>query len=67
MSKPSLVDPKYFEKVVEKTPTILPKKVNLNVILLIIFVLFTAFFLYNCKYGYFKTENYVEPYSLSQF
>jgi hypothetical protein len=31
------------------------KKWNLNKILFISFVLFTIFFLYNCKYGIFKS------------
>ena len=38
-----------------KVPTI---KWNLNKIVLILFTLFTIFFLYNCKYGIFKINNY---------
>jgi hypothetical protein len=33
------------------------KKWSLNKIVLIAFVLFTIFFLYNCKYGIFKWNN----------
>ena len=33
------------------------KKWSLNKIVLILFVLFTIFFLYNCKYGIFKWNN----------
>ena len=33
------------------------KKWSLNKIVLTIFVLFTIFFLYNCKYGIFKWNN----------
>ena len=37
------------------SPTL--KKWSLNKIVLIAFVLFTIFFLYNCKYGIFKWNN----------
>jgi hypothetical protein len=38
---------------------------NLNLILLIVFVVFLIFFLYNCKYGFFKSvEDEPAPYSL---
>ena len=44
-----------------------PKKLvkwNLNTILLILFVCFTAFFLYNCKYGMFRSiDQDVYPFS----
>jgi hypothetical protein len=42
------------------------KKWNLNKILFISFVLFTIFFLYNCRYGIFKsTETHnVYPFSV---
>jgi len=33
------------------------KKWNLNKILLISFLIFSIFFLYNCKYGIFKSNN----------
>ena len=40
-------------------------KWNLNKILLILFVLFLIFFLYNCKYGMFRSmESEPIPYSL---
>ena len=56
MSEPKLVDLSKFKlnnKVINK---IVPKKkINLNKILLICFTLFTFFFLYNCKYGIFKS------------
>jgi hypothetical protein len=48
-----LVNPEYF------TRPLVPKKIkwwNINIILLITFVVFMVFFLYNCKYGYFKLE-----------
>jgi len=46
-----------------KIPVHLPsKKINLNGILLILFILFTVFFLYNCKYSTFSEEPV--PYSL---
>lgn len=38
------------------------KKWNLNKILFISFVLFTIFFLYNCKYGIFKNSDQQEIY-----
>ena len=39
-------------------------KWNLNIILLLFFVLFGAFFLYNCKYGFFKIVD-IEPYAFN--
>ena len=30
-------------------------KWNLNIILIVLFIVFSIFFLYNCKYGIFKT------------
>jgi len=41
-----------------------PTKWNLNGILLIFFILFGIFFLYNCKYGMFKTID-IEPYAFN--
>jgi hypothetical protein len=51
---PSLVNPQNFKVEIPKGP---PVKWNLNVILIIFFILFLAFFLYNCKYGCFKIES----------
>ena len=55
---PKLVDvSKYpnFKVIPEKPGFFSPKvKWNLNKILLTGFVVFTVFFLYNCKYGIFK-------------
>ena len=42
---------------VVKIPEVPNKKFNLNLILLVGFVLFLIFFLYNCKYGCFKIDN----------
>ena len=61
-----LVDLSKFSNV----PTIVPKvliKWNLNKIVLIVFTLFTIFFLYNCKYGIFKInrQNAVNNYPLA--
>ena len=52
-----------------KPPIILkfPKnnKFSLNKILLILFTIFTIFFLYNCKYGIFKNdESKIIPFNL---
>jgi len=61
---PKLVNLENF--VVPEIITTTPKKWNLNKILLILFVLFMIFFLYNCKYGMFKTmEDIPEPYILN--
>ena len=63
---PSLVNSKKFPNVVKKV--INSKKTNswyLNIFLIIGFVLFIAFFLYNCKYGCFKVDSQEPlPYSL---
>ena len=48
---PSLVNPVNKVKTIE-----IPIKWNLNIILIIGFILFLAFFLYNCKYGCFKID-----------
>ena len=50
---PSLVNPVNF-KISKEVPIKVPVKWNLNIILIISFILFLAFFLYNCKYGCFK-------------
>lgn len=42
------------------SPAIKNKLLNINTIILFIFVIFSVFFLYNCKYGIFKVE-YSEP------
>ena len=76
---PRLVNPENFKNIIEKISkpvktesfaeikleNIKPVKWNLNKILLILFALFTVFFLYNCKYGMFKcVSNEPMPYSL---
>ena len=57
---PRLVDlSKYNNIFVERQPNINPfklKKFNLNKILLIGFILFSIFFLYNCRYGIFRYD-----------
>ena len=66
---PKLVNPKYF-KVPHESVQIIPeiKRSNswyLNVFLIIIFLIILVFFLYNCKYGMFKSmENEPLPYSI---
>jgi hypothetical protein len=57
-----LVNPEHLKKI-EIKPT---KKIkfNLNIILLVLFTLFSIFFLYNCKRGNFSQENEPAPYSL---
>jgi hypothetical protein len=42
-------------------------KWNLNIILLILFVLFLIFFLYNCKYGMFRSMENENLYPLAAF
>ena len=56
---PSLVNPQNFSKKIKtvELPTQKSVKWNLNVILIIFFILFLAFFLYNCKYGCFKIDS----------
>jgi uncharacterized integral membrane protein len=63
---PSLVNPDNFNKVNVITPSTKSNiKWNLNKILLILFVLFLIFFLYNCKYGMFRhMEDEPTPFSL---
>ena len=41
-----------------------PKKWNLNIILLVGFIVFLIFFLYNCKYGFFQKLD-IEPYAFN--
>jgi hypothetical protein len=50
---PKLVDLTKFNIPLPKT-SLTKKKWNLNKILLLGFLIFTVFFLYNCKYGIFK-------------
>ena len=58
MSEPKLVDLTKFKNVNVNgnVISIVKKKWNLNKILLIGFTIFTIFFLYNCKYGFFKSN-----------
>ena len=61
---PKLVNAENF--VLPEVTVNTPKKWNLNKILLILFVLFMIFFLYNCKYGMFRSmEDVPEPYLLN--
>jgi hypothetical protein len=73
---PKLVNPENFVSVIKKVKPVpvvpgsatVPVKVkwNLNKILLVLFVLFMIFFLYNCKYGMFKSIGTEPiPYSLA--
>ena len=58
MGVPNLVNPNNFDAVVPLLNTKELKIKNskrLNIIVLVGFVLFTIFFLYNCKYGIFKS------------
>jgi hypothetical protein len=63
---PSLVNPQNFKvEIPKEIPKGPPVKWNLNLVLIICFILFLAFFLYNCKYGCFKVESQEPlPYSL---
>ena len=60
---PKLVDlSKYNNIFGQKQPNVnsfvtTVKKLNLNKILLIGFILFSIFFLYNCRYGIFRYNN----------
>jgi len=57
-SIPQLVDLSKFKSKVLKTEQVLKKKKwNINKILLVGFLLFTIFFLYNCKYGIFRIKD----------
>ena len=49
--KPMLVD---LSKIPVQNIVKVPIKWNLNKIVLLLFTIFTIFFLYNCKYGIFK-------------
>jgi len=64
---PKLVDLSKFSNFSKINKVVINKKWNLNKILLISFFIFTFFFLYNCKYGIFKstTTNYPLSYKLS--
>ena len=69
LKKPNLVNPVNFEiKVPKKVPEISKetRSMYVNIGLFVMFLLFLAFFLYNCKYGCFKVEDSEPlPYSLS--
>jgi len=61
---PKLVDLSKFNIPIPKSS--LPKKKwNLNKILLFGFLIFSVFFLYNCKYGIFKSKDYISPIAYS--
>ena len=47
-----------------KLPNLPDVKWNLNWILILFFILFGIFFLYNCKYGMFKAID-IEPYAFN--
>ena len=38
------------------SPVVKDVLLNINTIIFIIFIIFVAFFLYNCKYGIFKSD-----------
>ena len=65
---PKLVDISKYPnlKIIPEKPSFFSarKKWNLNKILLSGFILFTIFFLYNCKYGFFKVN--VSPVAYTQ-
>jgi hypothetical protein len=71
---PKLVNPENFKnplpkvevpEIVQKVQKVTNAKWNLNKILLIGFLIFMLFFLYNCKYGMFKcVSSEPIPYSL---
>jgi hypothetical protein len=56
--------PKIKEPIKLTNPIKENTKWNLNIIILICFILFLIFFLYNCKYGMFKSM-YIEPYAFN--
>jgi ABC-type uncharacterized transport system permease subunit len=68
LQSPKLVNPKNFKISIPKEVPEIIKKSNswyLNVFLIILFLIFTLFFLYNCKFGMFKTiGDEPMPYSL---
>ena len=54
---PRLVNLSMFkDKMMHAQEVMKNKKWNLNKILLIFFVIFTIFFLYNCRYGIFRPK-----------
>ena len=61
LTLPKLTNPGYFKPKIEITKI----KFSLNKIILILFTIFTIFFLYNCKYGIFKNdESKIIPFNL---
>ena len=58
--KPSLSVPPVTPPAVKQVTV----KWNLNGILIVGFIVFLIFFLYNCKYGFFQTTD-LEPYAFS--
>lgn len=62
---PVLVNPENFKSVKIKIDSFKENSKKLNLFLGIGFVLFTIFFLWNCKYGIFKgQQESPEPYSV---
>ena len=53
LTLPKLTKPNYFKPKIEVK---LKKKISLNIYLFFLFLLFTIFFLYNCKHGIFKSD-----------
>ena len=51
VKQPKLTETKIPIQILEPTTF----KWDLNIILIVLFIVFTIFFLYNCKYGIFKT------------
>lgn len=57
--------PEIAKKIIQPLTKVV--KWNLNNILIILFVLFTVFFLYNCKYGMFRSiDQDVYPFSITK-
>jgi hypothetical protein len=65
MNLESLEIPKLTNYKPKQEIILIKSKLNLNKILLILFILFTIFFLYNCKNGIFKSdESKIIPFNL---
>jgi hypothetical protein len=58
------VQPTVVKKPIKLIKEIKEVKWSLNGVILICFVVFLIFFLYNCKYGMFKTVD-LEPYAFN--
>jgi hypothetical protein len=66
MVTPHLVNNEFFQTIKRPKVVVVKKKITLNMVLIVLFILFTSFFLYNCKYGYFKAEEInIYPFNIS--